>query len=254
MPRGIKNTTTLKTDMKAKPIKKIFSLLVCVVVIFVLLEVNCSAITISDTVLDDGDYIYGYYNKNVHWSVKRSTEILCVFGEGDFYYTYHIEPYKKYIKKLTVESGITSIQNEALANMPFERIELSDTLKSIGCNAFSNCSSVKKLIIPASVEYIGKGAFEGCDSLEQIYIYSQDIIIDEGAFPDSLDLKCVYFYGENIEIRAGNEKFCELVDSSQDQKILPMIVMVCICVFVVFIFVLSKKVSLKNNEKDRACP
>ena len=227
--------------MKAKLTKKTLSFIICVTGIFALLTSNCSAVTISDTVTDDGDYIYGYYNKDVHWSITRSTEKMNIVGKGDFYYTHHIEPYKDYIKHLTIGSGIISIQDEALANLSFEKIGLSDTLKSIGNRAFSNCKYVKKLVIPASVEYIGKGAFEGCDSLTHIYIYSENIVIDEGAFSDSLDLKHVYFYGENIDIKSGNEEFSKLVGDSKNTSLFAMIFACFICVIIVLFFIFYKK-------------
>ena len=240
--------------MKEKLIKKIFCLLAFVGVIFGLVTVNSSAITISDTVIDDGDHIYGYYNKYVHWSITRSTEKMNVVGNGDFYYTHHIEPYKDYIKHLTIGSGIISIQDDALANISFEIIGLSDTLKSIGNRAFSNCKYVKKLVIPASVEYIGKGAFEGCDSLTHIYIYSENIVVDEGAFPDSLDLKHVYFYGENIDVKSGNEEFSKLVGDSKNTSLLAMIFACFICVIIILFFVFYRKSWLKTkNMKGEGC-
>ena len=247
MPRGIKNTTTSKTDMKAKPIKKIFSLLVCVAVIFALFAFNCSAVTISDTVIDEGDYIYGYYNKNVHWSVTRSTGILCIFGEGDFYYAHHIEPFGEHIKTLSVGEGITSLQESALAGFPFERAELPDTLEYIGDFAFKNCKNLEKAVIPASVEYIGKGAFEGCESLDRIYIFSKNIVIEEGAFPENLDLKAVYFYGENIEIKSGNEEFKALLEGfEKNGHILPMIISASVVIVIIGAFLFFNRISKKE--------
>lgn len=240
--------------MKAKVIKT-FSFIVCITAIFALLTSNCLAVMIYDTIIDDGDQIYGYYNKDVHWSIRRSTESMRIVGNGDYYYTHHIEPYKDYIKHLTIGSGIISIQDDALANLPFEIIGFSDTLKSIGDRALSNCKYVKKLVIPATVEYIGKGAFEGCDSLTHVYIYSENVVIDEGAFPDSLNIKHVYFLGEDIDIKLGNEKFSNLVSNSKNTSLIAMISAIFICVIIVLIFILCKKNSLKatKNIKGEDC-
>ena len=246
--RGIKNTTISKIDMKAKQIKKIFSLLVCFAVILALLALNCSAITISDTVIDDGDCIFGYYNKDIHWSVTRSTEILKIVGNGDFYYTYHIETYDEFIRYLLLNEGITSLKEGALAGLSFETITFPESLTRIESRAFAECKSIKKLVIPLNVEYIGSGAFEGCDSLTHIYIYSENIVIDEGAFPDSLNLKFVYFYGENIDIKSGNEEFSKLSDNSKNEGLIAMIFAIFICVIIVLIFVFCKKILLKTRK------
>ncbi|MGN1481805.1 leucine-rich repeat domain-containing protein [Porcipelethomonas sp.] len=49
-------------------------------------------------------------------------------------------------------------------------------------NAFYKCESLKKIIIPESVEKIGHHAFYECDSLETAEIYGDIKVIDEGTF------------------------------------------------------------------------
>ena len=64
---------------------------VCILCMLGVLVLQTVAVYISDTVLgEDTDYIFGYYNKDVHWSITKSEQTLRIFGEGDFYYTHHI--------------------------------------------------------------------------------------------------------------------------------------------------------------------
>ena len=247
--------------MRNSRFKNIFSALLCAILLISLIALPVSAeVKISDTVLGkDTDYVYGYYRKYVHWSVKKSTQTLTVFGnEGEeydetvdssFYYTHHIAPFSEYIKRLVVEGKIRSIEEGALAGLPFERADLGNGIKRIGAKAFSDCKNLEKIIIPESVEYIGKGAFEGCDSLTHVYIYSKNIVIDEGAFPDSLNLKAVYFYGESIEIGAGNAEFEECLAHSGAELVLPILFAVAVSALIIVGFILIRKKTQKTETK-----
>ena len=250
--------------MRNSRLKRIFSALLCAILLLSFLAFPVSAeIKISDTVLgEDTDYIYGYYRKYVHWSIRKSSQTLTIFGnEGEeydetidssFYYTHHIAPFSEYIRILEVDGKIRSIEEGALAGLPFERAEIANGLKRIEANAFADCKKMEKIVIPASVEYIGRGAFEGCDSLKSVFIFAENVVIDEGAFPDTLDLKRVHFYGDSIEIKGENENFSKLVESSQNDVILPVICAILLCSVIVAAFVICKKKHLENNKKDKA--
>ncbi len=49
---------------------------------------------------------------------------------------------------------------------------LGNNIKSIGDNAFYNCSKLEKIVIPESVAYIGSSAFQSCRSLQSVNIPS----------------------------------------------------------------------------------
>ena len=250
--------------MKNSRLKSIFSALLCAIILLSAAILPASAeVKISDTVLGkDTDYVYGYYRKYVHWSVKKSSQTLTIFGnigeeydetiDSSFYYAHHIEEFTEYIRRLSVEGKIRSIEEGALAGLPFERADLGNGIKRIEANAFSDCKNLEKIVIPASVEYIGRGAFDGCDSLKNVYIYAENIVIDEGAFPDTIDLHRVYFYGESIEVKGENEKFSSLLDSSQNDVVLPMICAAVMCAVIVLAYVLLKRKYYKINEKEKA--
>ncbi len=68
-----------------------------------------------------------------------------------------------------------SIGRRAFYNMNFTQLDLGGVV-SIGNNAFQNCSKLKKLHIPASVNYIGDNAFSNCTRLTELTWDSLDTI------------------------------------------------------------------------------
>ncbi|MGN0613410.1 MAG: leucine-rich repeat protein [Porcipelethomonas sp.] len=61
----------------------------------------------------------------------------------------------------------------------------------IGDSAFSYCSQIESITIPASVTSIGNGAFFNCTSLADVTIYDSVTTIGENAFSNCLELKNV---------------------------------------------------------------
>ncbi|MBO4715189.1 MAG: leucine-rich repeat protein, partial [Verrucomicrobia bacterium] len=61
-------------------------------------------------------------------------------------------------------------------------ITIPDTVTSIGCRAFENCTGLTEITIPDTVTSIEWGAFSGCRSLTAITIPSSVTIIEEGVF------------------------------------------------------------------------
>ena len=65
--------------------------------------------------------------------------------------------------------------------------------------AFQNCTSLKKITIPSSVEIIGVEAFKGCTALSEITLNGGLKIIAADAFAECEKLAKVNFYGSNEE-------------------------------------------------------
>ena len=61
-------------------------------------------------------------------------------------------------------------------------VELDDTLKVIGSDAFADLSGITELIVPASVTKINKGAYAGCSKLAYIKFEGDCPTISEQAF------------------------------------------------------------------------
>ncbi len=66
---------------------------------------------------------------------------------------------------------VTEINESAfLDHYEYLTIEIPNTVKKIGANAFKGCKFLKEIDIPTSVEVIDKTTFEGCSNLENIDI------------------------------------------------------------------------------------
>ncbi len=65
-------------------------------------------------------------------------------------------------------SEVTIIGAGAFSNQSLTSVTLSDGLKMIGSEAFSNCSSLTTITIPNTVTRLGRSVFKGCKSLTSI--------------------------------------------------------------------------------------
>ena len=75
--------------------------------------------------------------------------------------------------KNVIISGSQTINDYAFYNCDLlEKVELPNTLKTIGIQSFLNCDSLTSITIPDSVTSIGGSAFAGCISLDNVKIGS----------------------------------------------------------------------------------
>ncbi|MDE6746350.1 MAG: leucine-rich repeat domain-containing protein, partial [Oscillospiraceae bacterium] len=67
-------------------------------------------------------------------------------------------------------------------NETLTRVELPDSLITIGVSAFAFCKNLKSVVIPENVSEIGEEAFYSCESLESVSIPKNVSEIGEDAF------------------------------------------------------------------------
>lgn len=90
----------------------------------------------------------GKCGENAFWNYDVDSKTLSISGTGAMNnYSSPWEKYKNEILTVTIEDGITSISR----------------------SAFSNCSSLKIISIPNSINRIDNQAFYGCDSIDTVY-------------------------------------------------------------------------------------
>ena len=136
--------------------------------------------------------ISGYCGKNgenIKWTVNTGagTLVFVVSGEMANYNYVGDKPwmaYKSSINTISVGEGITTITNNAFANMSFTSITLPTSLESIGTFVFQNNKQLKQIDLPDNIISIGGSAFAG-SSIESIKIPNGMKII-----PSSLCLGC----------------------------------------------------------------
>ena len=96
------------------------------------------------------------------------------------------------IKHIVIESGITSIDDEAFMNCAdVISVIIPDSVISIGASAFRNCTALTSITIPNSVISIGNFAFLGCNNLSDVKLSENLISIGIQAFYDCTSLNSI---------------------------------------------------------------
>ena len=62
-----------------------------------------------------------------------------------------------------------------------KEVQIGPSVKSIGDNAFTNCTEIDSIVLPEELERIGKWAFKET-GISSIYVPNNTVIIDKGAF------------------------------------------------------------------------
>lgn len=111
--------------------------------------------------------------------------LLTISGRGRMEDNYH--PWdSSYVTKVIINDGVTSIGNLAFSNCTkLMNIDIPASVKSIGYQAFFRCSGLTSIDIPYGVKSIGWSAFYRCTSLTSIDIPDTVTSIDADAFEDT---------------------------------------------------------------------
>lgn len=107
------------------------------------------------------------------YSFDPRTGVITISGDGPMAdYSAGSQPWDGCpIKKVSFESGVTSVGNHAfyqcntLEEVDFPR---NASIKSIGVEAFAKCSALSYIDIPSSLETIKEAAFSECSNLNSI--------------------------------------------------------------------------------------
>ena len=127
----------------------------------------------------------GSCGQNLTWSIDGN--VLAISGSGPMndYIRTSDQPWYKYRKpvtKVVVNSGVTTIGENAFEGMDMTTVTLPDTLTKIGDSSFYGCEELTGITIPSGVTIIGDSAFGSCTSLSYATIPDTVTIIDEVAF------------------------------------------------------------------------
>lgn len=108
------------------------------------------------------------------------------------------------------DRDVTEIGDWAFNNQGnISQIDVPESVKKIGANAFQNCSYMTKLVFADNsvLNEIGNGAFYNCGSLKSISIPNEVTAIGANTFENCYSLSYVIFKGkENLRI-IGNSSF-----------------------------------------------
>ncbi len=189
--------------MKIKSIKLISLILSVLMIMTVFSVVTVSAQTHSGT-----DEVY-----NIAWEYDDETCTLTVSGEGVFpdHPSLADVPWGEYahdVKILNMGEGFTSIETHAFETVysDLEKVNLPDSLVSIGDQAFSNCDDLSEVNFGSGLQTIGKMAFQGA-YLKKIKFPDSLKSIGSLAFDECTSLKTVNF-GKG-ELTIGDHAFTD---------------------------------------------
>ena len=141
-------------------------------------------VTVRETVIASGSC-----GGNVKYTLDKDGT-LTISGSGSMYGYAAVSgtsaPWRSHrssVKKLVVKSGVKSIGAEAFQDCTaLKSAELPGSLDSIGNSAFKNCSSLTSVSIPSGVRSIGNSAFSSCKALGSISLPSSLDSIGSSAF------------------------------------------------------------------------
>jgi len=104
---------------------------------------------------------------------------------------------------IVIPDTVTEIRDFAFNNCNLTSVTISNSVKTIGKNAFCDCTSLTNITIPDSLTIIDDFAFYNCASLININIPDSVTYIGASAFNSCYDLARVYI--------TDFEKWCEIV-------------------------------------------
>ena len=117
-------------------------------------------------------------------------------------------------------SGTGAMNNYGYSTSPWRAyapyiysVEIGDGITSIGNNAFYNCSSLKKVVIPSGVQTIGDSAFSECHLLQEVSGGASLTAIGSNAFSNTYELERVLLAGSRLN-SIGSSAFSNAFDES----------------------------------------
>lgn len=95
------------------------------------------------------------------------------------------------LSEYVVPSGVSTINRYAFNRANLKSVKISDSVKTIGYSAFSNCSNLSNVIFGTGLKTIEGNAFDDCDSLLSITLPDSLEVIDYRIFPRCSNLSTV---------------------------------------------------------------
>ena len=136
---------------------------------------NLSNIIISDEILK--------IEKDAFGLCSLITEDNSNYRNGAFYVGNHLINAPLITGEYIIESGTKVIADYAFYNYrDLTRIDIPDSVTSIGKCAFGLCENIAEITIPNNVSIIGESAFLGCSKLSNLEIGNSVVSIGNKAF------------------------------------------------------------------------
>lgn len=133
---------------------------------------------------------YFYYPKDSHdqYKILSDSEVELVLARSSYVMDNCKIPAEA-VDSLGNVYTVTSIGDKAFWNGDMQKVEIPNTITTIGNNAFQSCDRMTSIQIPDSVMSIGEGAFWNCKELTSVEIPNSVTSIGQGAFSMCSNLK-----------------------------------------------------------------
>lgn len=169
----------------------------------VLLLAAIIAIMLTSVLLASAAETEGSCGDNVTWRFDAETETLTFSGTGEMiggeYPAWH--DLQKYVKKIVVGEGITSVCGKAFSNFSkVHTVILPESLQSIGRNAFYYCSDITSIYLSDNITEIGDYAFNFCSSLQEVTLPPKLTSIGWATFSECRSLTQITIHDNITEI------------------------------------------------------
>ena len=156
-------------------------------------EASFKTVTLSENVIDIGDYAFGNCMYLSEISVPNSVTRI---GSGSFSNCLNL-------KKVSLGISIVTIGDSAFSmDTVLEEIVIPNSVQTIDNKAFYNCDALKMLVLGENLKYIGESAFESCSSLTSLIVPDSVVTIANRAFFDCYHLNKVTI-GSSVEYIGG---------------------------------------------------
>lgn len=129
----------------------------------------------------------GEWGDNAYWSLDDNN-VLTIWGTGDLEVGYNYPWYKKFVNKIVIGEGITSIPAFMFSQSYVKELVLPQSLVTIGKSAFNNCELLTEVTFGKNVSTIENSAFFRCLGLERVILNDGLKSIGSTAFKTCISL------------------------------------------------------------------
>lgn len=176
----------------------------------VLLAVCLTCVSIGAETAAEPAMETGTCGEDVYWTLD-STGTLTISGTGpmDNWANLPQIPWagqRGEIRTVIIEEGVTSVGQAAFSNCTeLTEISLPAGLRRIEQSGFSGCTALRKISLPANLEYIGINAFYQCTALTTLHIPAKVSFVAPTAFNACTGLTAFTVAAGNSVYSAGSD-------------------------------------------------
>lgn len=175
----------------------VFMAVIMTAVYLPLSEINTVFDVEASAIVTNGKVKLG---NNIKWTYDNKSKTITVSGSGAMYNYKNGDDGQrwdelilglthypnKHAENLVIESGITSIGNNAFNGLKgIKKVTIPESVKTIGDSAFEGCSALTSVKLPSGVTVISNDTFYGCSSLSSVNINEGVTSIGANAFRDT---------------------------------------------------------------------